>query len=452
MKGYTGVMKRNNIIKTVVSMVLMISLSFTYVYSGNNLGIFGAEFLSAGNKAGITNSVKTADASSMETELKEAGAGLVQTSGIKVESERRAMWICCFEIGTFTKKTFTKYQFTSRIRKYFKVCKKYKMTDIVAHVRPCSDALYDSDIFPTSDFIAGKQGKYMSYDPLQIMVKEAHKKNLRIEAWINPYRVTMNSTSYKSLAKTNPARQWHNTKGKKRNVLKCGNQLYYNPAKSAVRKLIIKGAKEIVKNYAVDGIHMDDYFYPNLGMSYAKNFDAKEYKSYVKKKKAAGESYMGIVNWRRENVNKLVRGLYKGIKSVNKDVEFGISPAGNIDNLYLKWSYYVDVEKWFKNSGYVDYIAPQIYWDFKTGSASYHKLSKRWHKMAKGSDVRLYTGLGVYRTIPPLSGQWKKKNILKRQVKYTRKHNYADGFYFFSYNSFVNKYNKKEIKRLKSVL
>lgn len=102
--------------------------------------------------------------------------------------------------------------------------------------------------------------------------------------------------------------------------------------------------KEIVTNYNVDGIHFDDYFYPNLGSKYRKNFDRTEYNSYVRNRKKNNRKYYGIVNWRRQNVDLLISNVYKTVKSTKKKVQFGISPAGNIDNLYLSWSYYCDVK------------------------------------------------------------------------------------------------------------
>ncbi len=377
-------------------------------------------------------------------------ASAATTGSIEVETERRAVW---FSFDDYGKTGKSEEEFRSMIAHKFSVCKKMKMTDIVVQVRPDADAMYPSKYFPWSYYASGKQGKSVSYDPLKIMVSEAHKRNLRIEAWINPYRVTLSSTDYSTLSSDNKARIWHYSRVTKHYVLAYGGQLFFNPSVQAVRTLIINGVEEIVKNYDVDGIHMDDYFYPSFSTSdYKTAFDAKQYKSYVKKCKSNGDTPSSIVAWRRENVNKLVRGVYSAVKNTNPEVEFGISPAGNIDNLTSKYKYYVDIEKWCNNTGYVDYIAPQIYWDFDYGTASFDKVLRRWGALCDTGKVRLYVGIGVYRTVPPLYGQWRNKNILKRQVQYSRKKSYCTGFYFFRYGSFVNGYNKTEIKRLKSVL
>jgi len=284
------------------------------------------------------------------------------------KEERRAVLFSYIDLGDNGRALVrTESEFRSYISKCFTRVKKMNMNDVVVHVRPMSDAYYDSKYFPSSYYITGKQGKKMKYDPLKIMVQIAHSKGLKIEAWINPYRVTLNTTSYSSLSSDNPAKKWHNTAGKKRNVLAYNGQLFYNPSKSEVRKLIINGVKELVTNYDVDGVHMDDYFYPSLS-HYTTDFDAKEYENY---RDNNGSSALGIIQWRRQNVNKLVKGIYNAIKAINENVQFGISPAGNIDNLTAANMYYVDIEKWTRNTGYVDYIAPQIYWDFDYGQYSY---------------------------------------------------------------------------------
>ncbi|MCR5624770.1 MAG: family 10 glycosylhydrolase [Lachnospiraceae bacterium] len=371
-----------------------------------------------------------------------------------VEKERRAVWLSFIDLSQGGKAIVrNKSQFTKSIKSKFSKIKKMNMTDVVVHVRPCSDAFYNSKYFPTSYYISGKQGKKVDYDPLEIMVKIAHKKGLKIEAWINPYRVTLSSTSFSSLSSDNPARIWHNKSGKKRNVLVYGNQIFYNPAKAEARKLIINGAKEIVQNYDVDGIHMDDYFYPSLSSTaYSRQFDYIEYNNYVKKCKKNGESAKGIVAWRRNNVNKLVRGLYSAIKDIDSTVEFGISPAGNIDNLIAKNMYYVDIEKWCNNTGFVDYIAPQIYWDFDYGRYSYDTLNKRWRELVDVSKVRLYSGIGVYRCCSPVYGQFAQTDILKKMVRYTRTINAFSGFYFYSYNGLVSSQSKRQVKSMLTVL
>lgn len=352
--------------------------------------------------------------------------------------EYKAVWLAYYDFENYlnsTKKnnsaSFTKY-FTRVVAN----CKKKGYNTIIVHVRPFGDALYKSKYFPTSACIAGKQGKSISYDPLKIMVKTAHAAGMKIEAWLNPYRVSF-GTSYKKLAKTNPARKWHGSSkaSTRRNVLAYKGNLYYNPAKPAVRQLIINGVKEIVRNYNVDGIHLDDYFYPSFTSgNYKKVFDAKEYKASKDKKK--GKS---IVYWRRKQVNTLVKGIYKAVKSIRKNCSFGISPAGNIDNLTSKYSYYVDIKNWTTKTGYVDYIAPQIYWGFKNKYAPFEKVLKRWGNMVNQNKVKLFIGLPAYKmgnsslgTTAGEKKELKSTTLLKKMTEYVDRYG-GDGIIIFDY-------------------
>jgi uncharacterized lipoprotein YddW (UPF0748 family) len=310
--------------------------------------------------------------------------------------------------------------------------------------------MYDSEYFPWSSIASGKQGRNPGYDPLDIMIEQAHKYNLRFEAWINPYRVTSSSTKISKLSKDNPARKWYAKASTKRNVLIYNGGIYYNPAKQQVRDLITDGVTEIVENYDVDGIHFDDYFYPSFTRSNVKTaFDAKEYNAYVKQCKKDGESAKSIASWRRSQVNQLVRQVYKAIKAIDEDVEFGISPAGNIENLKSNYSYYVDIDRWVSEEGYVDYICPQIYWGFRNGRYSYDKVLAKWKKLCKNRKCKLYIGLAMYRTAQPVSSEWRNSTtIMKRSVAYARKYADVDGFYFFTYSSFTKSRAAKEKKNL----
>ena len=372
------------------------------------------------------------------------------------EGEYKAFWFSYYDYDTYRDKY--KKKTASNFRTYFtSVVKKGKslgMNRVIVQVRPFGDAVYQSKYFPWSKYISGKQGKNPGFDPLKIMVDVAHKNGMKIEAWVNPYRVTTGSTSYSKLAKSNPARKWHAKKSTRRNVLAYNGSLYYNPSKKAVRTLIINGVKEIVQNYDVDGIHMDDYFYPSFTKKNVKTaFDAKEYNksSYKKNKKS-------IYTYRRAQVSTLVKDMKTAIKKIDKNVTYGISPAGNIDNLTSNYSYYVDIYKWTKSTKYVDYICPQIYWGFKHPTAKFDKVTDRWVKACKSKKVKLYIGIAVYRA-GHNTGQnsaerkeWKNDTkILKKQVQYGRKKK-VDGFAFFDYSDLISKTSAKAVNQLKTVL
>lgn len=386
-----------------------------------------------------------------------AAASDAQTEQTTVNTdEYKAFWFSYYDYTAYRAKykkrnatTFKKY-FTQAVKKG----KSLGMNCIIVHVRPFGDAMYKSKYFPWSKCISGKQGKNPGYDPLKIMTQVAHANGMKIEAWINPYRVASGSTNYKKLSTKNPERKWHNKKKTRRNVLAYKGSLYYNPAKAQVRNLIVNGVKEIVENYDVDGIHMDDYFYPAFSSSNVNSaFDAKEYRASTMAK-----GKQNIVSFRREQVNMLVKAIHSAVKSIDPSVTFGISPAGNIDNLTSRYSYYVDINKWLNSSDYVDYICPQIYWGFKHPYAKFDRVTNRWMNAAKSKKVKVYIGIAVYRAGHNIGAgsaerrEWRSDaNILKKQVQYARKKG-CDGFAFFDYQDLKSKKSAKAVKQLKKVL
>ena len=400
--------------------------------------------LLVGNTFG-SMAVKAAEASDAQTEQTTANT-----------DEYKAFWFSYYDYTAYRAKykkknatTFKKY-FTQAVKKG----KSLGMNCIIVHVRPFGDAMYKSKYFPWSKCISGKQGKNPGYDPLKIMTQVAHANGMKIEAWINPYRVASGSTNYKKLSTKNPARKWHNKKKTRRNVLAYKGSLYYNPAKAQVRNLIVNGVKEIVENYDVDGIHMDDYFYPTFSSSNVNSaFDAKEYRASTMAKEKEN-----IVSFRRKQVNMLVKAIHSAVKSLDPSVTFGISPAGNIDNLTSRYSYYVDINKWLNSSDYVDYICPQIYWGFKHPYAKFDRVTNRWMNAAKSKKVKVYIGIAVYRAGHNIGAgsaerrEWRSDaNILKKQVQYARKKG-CDGFAFFDYQDLKSKKSAKAVKNLKKVL
>ena len=378
-------------------------------------------------------------------------AATISPTGTTSNEEFKAVWFSYYDYEPFLKK----YSNTgTNFKKYFDTvldtCKKNGFNRIIVQVRPFSDAMYKSSYFPTSAYIAKKQGGSLSYNPLSIMVTEAHKKGLKIEAWINPYRVASH-TSYSKLAANNPARKWHYSlsASTRRNVLSYGGKLYYNPSKPAVRKLIINGVKEIVKKYDVDGIHMDDYFYPSFtSKNYNKTFDATEYNKSSEKK-----SGMSIQAYRRKQVNLLVSGIRSAIKSIDKNVTFGISPAGNIDNLTSKYQYYVDIKKWCNSTSYVDYIAPQIYWGFNHKTAKFDQVLNRWKSITNQSKVKLYVGLPAYRmgynegSTTAEKREFKTSTTLAKMIRYGRTKK-VNGFIVFDYQDLTRSAIKSHISNM----
>lgn len=310
------------------------------------------------------------------------GGGAAETPALPVPEEYRAMWISYLEWQSVD--FSTEEAFRQEAGEMLDNCVSLGLNTVIAQVRPFADALYRSGLFPWSHLCTGTQGADPGYDPLAILVELAHARGLRLEAWLNPYRVRLNE-SYPAgeLAADNPALLYPGW------VRQAEGGLYFDPSNPEVQRYIVQGVQEILANYAVDGIHFDDYFYPTTDPA----FDAAEY--------AASGTGLALDGWRRENVNALVRAVYDAVKAQKPSAVFGISPQGNPDNNYN--GQYSDVALWMRESGYLDYVLPQLYWGYgyTTGSGStryaFENISAEWAGMERAPSVALYLGLGAYR-------------------------------------------------------
>lgn len=368
------------------------------------------------------------------------------------DKEFNAVWITYLE---FSKEGYTETAFITHIDTMFDKVKDMGMNAVVVHVRPFSDAFYPSKYYPWSMYVSGEQGRDPGYDPLAYMIEAAHERDLEFHAWINPYRVTSSNIDITILAKEHPARQYleDNNKANDRYVLFYGGQIYFNPAYSAVRTLIVNGVKEIVENYNVDGIHFDDYFYPSLGSKYETLFDAPEYETYKKKQIAAKETYKDIVSWRKWQVNSLVYRVYDTIKKADKNILFGISPEGYLNNLLADDKHYIDLKTWFTKKGYIDYICPQLYFSFEHKNAAFDKLLDQWIQYMGNSKVKLYIGIPVYKAGSNLEPQFKSDTtILKNMIDLCRESGKVSGFMYYRYNYMISSTAKKAVSNLLEVL
>ena len=313
----------------------------------------------------------------------------------------RAVWLSYLEFNAYRRSVpeNTEQNFRTFFQRVLNRSAKCGLNRIIVHARPFGDALYRSGYFPWAACISGTQGEDPGYDPLAVMVEMAHEKGFQIEAWINPYRVSSGS-DLEELASDNAARVWALSPDKTRNVLSYDGALYYNPCSAEVQELIINGVREIVENYDVDGIHMDDYFYPVFTEENVDSaFDSLEYQEKLADGTIAAN--VSLADWRRQNVSALVSALHKTVKEAgkqkNRDVTFGISPAGNLSNLRSDLQYYVDIDTWVGEEGYVDYVMPQIYWGYTNDQAPFDQTLKQWMTLTKDSPVQLYVGLQLYR-------------------------------------------------------
>lgn len=309
------------------------------------------------------------------------------------------------------------------------------MNALVVQIRPAGDAFYQSSLTPWSEYLTGTQGKSPApyYDPLRYMIKVSHSRNMEFHAWFNPFRAVshekFSSVSPLNISKQHP--EW---------IMKNGKQLYLNPGIPAVRDHVIEVILEVVRNYDIDGLHFDDYFYPYKDA--ALPFDDRQ--TFAK----YGRGEHDIRTWRRHNIDLFISQLSDSLRQVKPHVKFGVSPVGIWRNKaedprgsHTRVSYtaydvlYADVRKWLKQ-GWIDYIAPQLYWSLNNPRASYDKLLPWWSDNSFGR--HLYIGQAVYKTKANDSGPWKNPNQLPSQLRMNQQYPQIKGSIFYSASSFDN--------------
>ena len=350
----------------------------------------------------------------------------------------KAMWLSQYDLSavyTAGGRQRERADFTERIKAILKNVSDMGINTVYVQVRPFADSFYPSKVYPDSRFVSGAYGQRMDYDPFEIVLSEGHRLGLSVHAWINPLRA-MTDDEIKRVSGEYDIKKWYDdpdTRGKY--VSEVSGRWYLDPAYPETRALICRGAEEIAENYDVDGIHIDDYFYPTTDES----FDSEAYSAY----KASGGK-LSLADFRRENINSLVRELYAAVKDVNETMLFGVSPAGVMNNNYNKL--YADVAVWCQNEGYVDYICPQLYFGFEHATCAFDKLCREFSEMVKCDSVKLifgmtlgkakseydqYAGTGKY--------EWRDhKDILVRQLKYTETVDNCIGVSYFCYQYFFD--------------
>ncbi len=300
------------------------------------------------------------------------------------------------------------------------------LNTIFLQVSPFSDSIYNSKIFPYSYTLSGVEGKNPGMDYLDYFLTEAHKRGLKLHAWINPYRIS-SSNDIEKLSKVNPAYSLLNT-----NDVKVSNKgIYYNPASSKAIDLIVKQVYEIISNYNVDGIHLDDYFYVD------QEIDQVNYLKYIEK-----NPNITLTDYRLNMVNTMIKNVYKTIKDYNSEIIFSIAPDGNINNNYD--IHFADVKTWLLENDYVDIIMPQIYYGFENQYRPFNKALDEWVSLIK-NDVKIIPVLAFYKvgTVDNQAGSGKNEwlendNIINRQILTLQKQKKYEGFALFRYDFLFN--------------
>lgn len=295
---------------------------------------------------------------------------------------------------------------------------------IILQVRTFSDAIYPSSIYPWSSVVSNVEGEPLDYDILDTFLTFCHEKNIRLFAWINPYRIR-GDEDITDLSVLNPAAAYLNT-----SAVYISDGVYYNPANEKNKELIVSGVEEIIKKYDVDGILFDDYFYPTTDT----DIDAEEYTEYQDKNTNAT-----LAEFRLKEVTDLIKRVYQLCHQY--DVLFAVSPDGNIDNNYQL--HYADVKLWGSREGYVDYIMPQIYYGFYNETKPFIDVLEEWENIS--TEVYLMPVLAFYKvgTVDQFAKggmtEWMENDdIIMREILLSRNLKRYRGFSLFRYDFLFN--------------
>ena len=360
-----------------------------------------------------------------------------EKESIKEETGVSAVWIFYNELNMINEGGGNESLFRDKVSKMFDDCVSWGINTVFLQVRPCADSFYNSSIFPWSYYLTGEQGKAVNYDPLKISIEEAHKRKLTLHAWINPFRIAFGDDISK-LSDNHPAMKW--IQKKKADVVFVNGGIYFSPASLEAQKLVIDGVREIIRNYDVDGIHIDDYFYPSVDAK----VDSEFYKKYTE---SGGE--LSLDDWRLNMISAFVSQLYSAVKAENEECIFSVSPAGNINNNYNEQ--YADVKLWCSQTGYADWIIPQIYYGFENDILPFDTALEKWSEIHTNGDIKMIYGVAAYKVNDSDSEWTAGKGIIDKQLKQIKDIG-AYGVAFFSYSSLADEKRSAEFKNLSTVL
>lgn len=320
----------------------------------------------------------------------------VQTVFGSTKREFRAAWIATVgNIDWPSKKGLTSQQQQQEFIKHLDFLHRNGFNAVFVQIRPAADAFYPTPYEPWSQYLTGKQGQppFPKYDPLAFMIEETHKRNMEFHAWFNPFRALVST-------RNNPNPSNHPTRTQPDWIINYAGKGYFDPGMPSARNYILNVIMDVVKRYDIDGVHIDDYFYPYKVAGQVFN-DQKSFQNY-------NVNQLSLEDWRRNNVNLFISQLYYQIKQEKKWVKFGVSPFGiwrnqkqdptgsatNGTSCYD--DLYSDVKLWMEKK-WMDYVLPQLYWEHGHRLAAYDVLLPWWNQIR--GDRHLYIGLGVYRML-----------------------------------------------------
>ncbi|MGQ4414274.1 glycoside hydrolase family 10 protein [Streptomyces sp. SAS_269] len=360
-----------------------------------------------------------------------ADAGRGATGGHRAAAEMRGVWLATVANRDWPSKPgLTAAEQRAELVAHLDRAVRDRLNTVILQVRPTADALWPSPYEPWSQSLTGTQGQDPGWDPLGTAVREAHARGLELHAWFNPYRVA-NHTDIGLLAASHPARlhpDW---------VVTYGGKLYYDPGLPEVRAFVQRAMLDAVARYPVDAVHFDDYFYPYPVAGQTFDDDAS-YDRY-------GGDFAARADWRRDNIDRLVREMAAGVRRVRPGTRFGISPFGVWRNattdplgsdtragVQTYDDLHADTRAWVRDH-WIDYIVPQLYWNIGFAAADYATLVDWWAEVARGTGTRLYIGEALYKAgAAGQPSQWQDPVELSRHLTLAARYPQVRGHVFFA--------------------
>ena len=387
----------------------------------------------------------------------------LEVSMLRTTGELRGVWVTSVRNSDFpspavSSNGFNLDLFKQEFQAVIETCKQFNLNALFWQIRPEGDAFYPSALNPWSSYLTGQQGVapgVTDFDPLTYVIGETHKAGMEFHAWLNPYRLSPSTFKGKSETKEEAFGKLapdHYAIQNQDWTYFYNGMLYLNPGVPAVNEFVAKTVDEILKNYQVDAIHLDDFFYP---YPYIKDGETVTFASVSPDKKTYKkyrlDAEQTIDQWRESNINALVYQLHKTIQRFNEThnttVEFGISPFGiwssaeqtpggspTSSQQLSSLEEWVNSKLWVE-AGWIDYIVPQLYWAFANPISPFDVIAKWWNDTVAGKGVKLYLGLGLY--LYEEDQMWPNTEEILQQLQYARSLPNVSGFVFFTYHNLV---------------
>ncbi|WP_314173305.1 glycoside hydrolase family 10 protein [Streptomyces winkii] len=385
----------------------------------------------AGSAGALTGVAGSSNLDAAAQERQRAGDRPGPEHGPARHGETRGMWIATVDNRDWPSAAgLTPREQQAELLAHLDTAKRRRLNTVWFQARPTADALWPSPYEPWSEWLTGEQGKAPGWDPLAFVVREAHRRDLAVEAWFNPYRIAIHDDPGR-LVPSHPARrhpEW---------AVTYGGKLYYNPGLPQVRRFVQDAMLDAVRRYDIDGVHWDDYFYPYPVEGETFDDDAA-YEEY-------GKGFPDRAAWRRNNIDLLVAEAARRVRLVKPGLPFGISPFGvwrnkasdpaGSDSAAQVQTYddlHADTRKWVRE-GLLDYVVPQLYWHMGFEDADYAKLAPWWAETVRGTRTRLCIGEALYKAGDPAQpSPWQDPAELSRHLTYCRSLPEVRGHAFFS--------------------